>query len=234
MTFAAYKDHPIRALIAQLLDFQGREEFADPSVANNETAAFARDKVFAIAKLVSGLLEQTPATLASTAALTNLQANLQTPVNELSAYVSNKNIGHITNAAAQCEQNVLPLLWGLPPQIAGIGEQSLSAIVQRQAESSLHTAKLLVQQRDALAVSLKEAQVRAEALSVRLDTLQEATVRDRAEAAVTVANLQGEFAEKEIERSTAFNAANLRHKLDYEALRNDVSAKADSALEDLE
>jgi hypothetical protein len=234
MTFSAYKDHPIRALVAQLLDFQGREEFADPVVADNEAAAFARDKVFAIAKLVSGLLEQTPATLASTAALSNLQANLQAPVNELNAYVSNKNIGHITNAAAQCEQNVLPLLWGLPPQVASLGESSFSTIVQKQAEASLQTVQLLVQQRDALAASLAEAKTKAEALSLRLDTLQETTIRDRAEAAAAVANLQKAFAEKEIERSAAFEAASLGYKQDYEALRTAVSSKAEGALDDLE
>jgi hypothetical protein len=234
MTFSAYKDHPIRALVAQLLDFQGREEFADPVVADNEAAAFARDKVFAIAKLVSGLLEQTPATLASTAALSNLQANLQAPVNELNAYVSNKNIGHITNAASQCEQNVLPLLWGLPQQVASLGESSFSTIVQKQAEASLQTVQLLVQQRDALATSLAEAKAKAEALSLRLDTLQETTIRDRAEAAAAVANLQKAFAEKEIERSAAFEAASLGYKQDYEALRTTVSSKAEGALEDLE
>lgn len=234
MTFSAYKDHPIRALVAQLLDFQAREEFADPVVADNETAAFARDKVFAIAKLVSGLLEQTPATLASTAALSNLQANLQAPVNELSAYVSNKNVGHITNAAAQCEQSVLPLLWGLPQQIASLNEPSFATLVQKQAEASLQTVHLLVQQRDALSASLKEAEAKAEVLSARLDTLQEATARDRAEAAAAVANLQKAFAEKEIERATAFDTATLGFKQDYEALRTTVSSKADEALNDLE
>lgn len=234
MTFSAYKDHPIRALVAQLLDFQGREEFAEPVVADNESVAFARDKVFAIAKLVSGLLEQTPATLASTAALSNLQANLQAPVNELTAYVSNKNTGHITNAAAQCEQNVLPLLWGLPQQIASLGEPSFATLVQKQAETSLQTVQLLVQQRDALATSLRDAQAKAESLSVRLDTLQEATTRDRAEAAAAVANLQKAFAEKEIERSAAFEAASLGYKQDYDALRTTVSTKAEGALDDLE
>jgi hypothetical protein len=234
MTFSAYKDHPIRALIAQLLDFQGREEFADPVVADNEAAAFARDKVFAIAKLVSGLLEQTPATLASTAALSNLQANLQPPISELSAFASNKNIGHIANAAAQCEQNVLPLLWGLPQQVASLGEPSLATLVQKQAEASLQTLQLLVQQRDALATSLREGQAKAESLSARFDTLQEATTRDRAEAAAAVANLQKEFAEKEIERSAAFEAASLGYRQDYDALRTTVASKADGALDDLE
>jgi hypothetical protein len=234
MTFSAYKDHPIRALVAQLLDFQGREEFADPVVADNEAVAFARDKVFAIAKLVSALLEQTPATLASTTALSNLQQNLQAPVNELSAYVSNKNIAHITNAASQCEQNVLPQLWGLPQQIASLGEPSFATIVQRQAEASLQAVQLLVLQRDKLTASLTEAKAKAEALSLRLDTLQETTIRDRAEAAAAVANLQKAFAEKEIERSATFEAASLGYKQDYEAQRITVSSKAEEALEYLE
>lgn len=152
----------------------------------------------------------------------------------MSAYVSNKNVAHITNAAAQCEQSVLPLLWGLPQQVASLNEPSLATLVQKQAEASLQTVHLLVQQRDALSASLKEAEAKAEALSARLDTLQEATARDRAEAAAAVANLQKAFAEKEIERATAFDAATLGFKQDYEALRTTVSSKADEALNDLE
>ncbi len=234
MTFSAYKDHPIRALVSQLLAFQGREEFADPVVADNETAAFARDKVFAIARLVAGLLEQTPATLASTGALSNLQTNLQAPVNELNAYVSNRNVVHITNAAAQCEQNVLPFLWGLPQQIPALTEPSFSALVNMQATASLQTVQTLVKQRDALATSLTDAKVHAEALSARLDTLQDAAVRDRAEAAAAVANLQKEFAEKEIERTAAFDAAIHGYKLDYEALRGGFSSQALLSLQDLD
>lgn len=234
MTFSTYKDHPIRALLAQLLDYENREEFADPAIADNETAAFARDKVFAIAKLVSELLEQTPATLASTTALSNLQSNLQAPVNELNAYVSNKNVAHITNAAAQCEQNILPLLWGLPQQIAHLGEPSLAKLVQRQADMAHQTIHLLTQQRDALAVSLTETQSKADALSLRLDSLQETTLKDRAEAVAVVANLQKTFVEKEVERAAVFEAASGGFKHDYETLRDSVSSKANGTLDDLE
>lgn len=234
MTFSAYKDHPIRALLAQLLDYEDREEFADPAIADNETAAFARDKVFAIAKLVSDLLEQTPATLASTTALSNLQSHLQAPVNELNAYVSNKNVGHITNAAAQCEQNILPLLWGLPQQIAHLGEPSLAKLVQRQADIAHQTIHLLTQQRDALAVSLTETQSKADALSLRLDSLQETTLKDRAEAVAVVANLQKTFVEKEVERAAVFEVASGGFKQDYETLRDSVSSKANGTLDDLE
>lgn len=234
MTFQAYKDHPIRSLVAQLLDFQTRDEFSDPDVENNEAAAFARDKVFAVARLISGLLEQTPATLASTSALQNLQANLQAPVNELNAFVSNKNTGHLINAATQCEQSVLPLLWGLPPQVAAITEPTLAALIQKQADSSQSTIQTLVRQKEALSAALAETQAKSEALAVKIEALQETTARDRAEAAAAVANLQKDFAEKEIERSATFEAAIAAYKLEHEALRHSLATSSSNALTDLE
>ena len=61
-------------------------------------------------------------------ALTAIQVNLQASLDGLNAYASNKNVAHITNAASQCEQNVLPLLWGLPQQVAELGEPTLLLI----------------------------------------------------------------------------------------------------------
>lgn len=113
MTAAAFRDHPIRAQLQQLLELQQRPDFADPSVADNEQYAFARDKAFAITKLVEAHLSRTPAVLASTSALSNLQSHLQSPLNEFNAFISNKNPGHLVNAAAQFEQNVIGVALGV-------------------------------------------------------------------------------------------------------------------------
>lgn len=91
-----------------------------------------------------------------------------------------------------------------------------------------------MQERDALVTTLKEAQVQAEGLRARLDTMQEATVRDRAEADAAVANLHKAFAEKEIERLAAFEAASLGHQQDYETRRTAFSLKASETLKELE
>lgn len=234
MTFSAYKEHPVRALLGQLLDFQHREELADPLVADNEQAAFARDKIFAIGHLVEGLLSQTPATLASTTALSNLHSHLQAPVNELNAFVSNRNVGHLTNAATHCEQNVLPLLWGLPQQISNIGGTALAELIQGQAKMSSNTLHQLVEQRDELATRLKELLGQSETLAARLESTQEATTKERAEAAAAVANLQKAFAEKEIERATAFETASGSYKQDHEKLRESLATDAQLKLDDLE
>lgn len=100
MTISVYKDHPIWASIGRILELQNAPEFADTSVADNETYAFARDKVFGIAKIIQVLLEHTPATLVSTQALNQINSHLQPPLNELTAFVSNKNAEHINNAVA--------------------------------------------------------------------------------------------------------------------------------------
>lgn len=226
MTYAIYRDHPIRAQLSQILDMQGREEFADPAVADNESIAFSRDKVFGVARLIATLLDVVPATLASSSAIANMHAQLGQPLSELSNFLSNRNPGHITNAAAQIEQNVMPYLWGLPQQIGGIGDDSLSEIISRQAQASQETIRLLNAQRIELEGRLNAVRAQAEGLGTQLQTHVSMAARERAEAAATVANLQKAFAEKEIERATAFEAASEKRRLDAIATTEAFSAEA--------
>lgn len=79
MSSSAYRDHPVRAVISRILEMQGSQEFADPSVSDNEQYAFARDKVFAMAHAIQALLQQTPAELVSAQALSQLQAICKHP-----------------------------------------------------------------------------------------------------------------------------------------------------------
>lgn len=212
MTYAIYRDHPIRAQLAQILDMQGREEFTDPSVAESEPIAFARDKVFGLSRLIASLLDMVPATLASSAALSNMQVQLQQPFSELSNFLSNRNPGHIANAAAQFDQNVMPLLWGLPQQINSLGEESLSAIVARQAQASIEAVQQLNAQRAELESRFAAVRAQADSLTSQLQFQSDAAARERAEAAATVANLQKEFADREIERGKNFETAAERQR----------------------
>lgn len=212
MTHALYRDHPIRAQLAEILDMQGREEFTDPSVAENEPITFARDKVFGLTRLIASLLDVVPATLASSVAISNMQAQLQQPVRELSNFLANKNPGHIANAAAQFDQNVMPLLWGLPQQINSLGDESLSAIVARQAQASADAVRQLNTQRADLESRFAAVRAEADSLSSQLQSQADAAARERAEAAAMVANLQKEFADREIERGKKFETAAERQR----------------------
>ena len=159
---------------------QSAPEFADPSVADNETMAFARDRVFALAKVIQSLLDQTPASLASTQGLNQLHANLQAPLNELTAFLSNKNPGHISNAAAQIDQSVQPLLWGFAPQTQGISKPVLPEILDAQASSARESVHQLVAQRDDLASRFQALSVKADEYATRLEALSQRVLQGSA------------------------------------------------------
>jgi hypothetical protein len=207
MTASAYRDHPVRGLVSRVLEMQSAPEFADPSIGENETFAFARDKVFALTHAIAALLQATPAELNSAHSLNQLSTHLQSAVNELATFQANKNPGHIANAAAQIEQNVLPFLWGFVPQIQALSPDSLTKLIEAQASVSRESIKQLAAQRDDLATKFADLVSKADAQAVRLEALVEGAAKERAEAAATVAKLEQAFAQKETERSAAFDAA---------------------------
>lgn len=227
MSSSAYRDHPVRAVISRILEMQGSQEFADPSVSDNEQYAFARDKVFAMAHAIQALLQQTPAELVSAQALSQLQSNLQTPLNELTSFLADKNPGHIGNAATQFEQNVLPHLSGFVPQIHSLQQPNLSSLLEAQAAASRETVRQLVAQRDELAAKLQDLTAKADAQALRLDALADGAAKERAEAAATVAKLEQNFAQKETDRAAAFEVTLADFRRDFKSLED--QSKTDSA-----
>lgn len=234
MTTSAYKDHPIWTSIGRILELQNSPEFADPIVGENEAYTFARDKVFGIAKVIEALLVQTPATLASIQALNQMQSHLQPPLTELTNFVSNKNPAHIVNAAAQIEQNVLPYMWGFTPQVQTVVQPALSGILEAQAAASRETIYQLSTQRDELAAKLENLSEKAEAQTLRLETLAEIAAKERAEAAATVAKLEQAFAEKETARAVIFDTAIDDLREDFKAFEGQSKAESKSLIAELE
>lgn len=213
---------------------QTAPEFAEPSVADNEQYAFARDKVFAMAHAVDVLLQRTPAELTSAQALSQLHSNLQAPLNELTSFLANKNAAHLSNAASQFEQNVLPYLWGFAPQLQGLPQDSLSSLLEAQAAVSRESVRQLVAQRDDLAAKLQELTTKAEAQVVRLDALAEGSAKERAEAAATVAKLEQLFAQKETDRATIFEATVAELRKDFKAFETGSKTESSALIASLE
>lgn len=234
LSTSAYRDHPVRASIARILEMQRAPEFADPSVSDNEQYAFARDKVFAMAHSIQALLDQTPAELTSAHALNQLQAHLQSPLNELAAFLGNKNVGHLANAAAQFEQNVLQFLWGFMPQMQSLNPSAMSSLLKAQAEVSRDTVHQLVIQRDDLAEKLREITTKADAQATRLDDLTEGAAKERAEAAATVAKLEQVFAQKETERASTFESELGKLRENFKMFEGESKTKSTDILSELE
>lgn len=169
--------------------------------------SFARDKTFSVAQALHDLLQQTPAELTSTQALSQLQGHLQAPLNELTAFVGDKNIGHLSNAASQIDQNVLSTLWAFAPQTLRTADITLPALLEAQASASREAIRELQSQRDELATRLQELLSEAQSLKTKLEEVTTGAAKERAEAAATVAKLDQSFAERETERQSKFENA---------------------------
>lgn len=206
MSSAAYIEHPLRANVQRILEMRGSPEFSADPVSGNESYAFARDKSFAIVQALRDLFEVTPAELASIHALNQLHSNIQAPLSELTSFLANQNPGHITNAANQLEQSVLPLLWGFSPQVHRTDGQTFPAMLQSLSTASVEAIRLLEKQRGDLSVKLADASSKAEEVQRKLDEVALGAAKERAEAAASIAKLDQSFTERETERQSKFEA----------------------------
>jgi len=227
-------DQPLWNTLAQLLQLQAEPSFNEPTVASNDQFALARDKVFAQAQVIRSLMETTPATLVSSHALAQLNKHVQAALNEMNAFVANKNTGHITNAASQFEQNVLPLLWGFAPGLRSSESDDLPQIIEGLGRSASETVRQLAQERDKIAARVQEAETLATDLKSRLEAMADSAARERAEAAAAVAKLEQAFASKETERAASFDAALNKVRTDYSALEQSTKGEATALLSGLE
>ena len=213
---------------------QSEPEFAEPNIAENDQFAFARDKVFAMSHAIDALLHHTPAELTSVQALSQLNSNIQAPLSELTAFLSNKNAGHLINAATQFEQNILPYLWGFVPQLQSLSQDSLSSLLEAQATVSRESVRQLVAQRDHLASKLQELTTKTEEQVVQLGALTEGAAKERAEAAATVAKLEQLFAQKETDRATIFETALTELKKEFKSFEANAKIESDALIDYLE
>jgi len=234
MPSPGYDGHPVGTTISQILELEKQPAFADPVVSSNEQFAYSRDKVFAMAHAVEALLRSTPPELTSLPALGQMQAHLQNCLNELNAFVGNKNPGHINNAAQQFEQNVLPYLWGFTPKVQALTPNSLANLLKAQASVSKESVRQLVAQRDELANKLQSLSAAVDAQTARIEALAEGAAKERAEAAATVAKLEQIFAQKETERAAAFDAAITELRGEYRDFAETTNNESSQLIEDIE
>jgi hypothetical protein len=234
VTVTAYNEHPLRSTIEQVLRLRTEPSMVEAAIGDNEQYTFARDKIFAMAEVVDSLLDSTPAVLSSVHALNQLNSHVQTALNELNAFIANKNPAHITNACVQFDQNVLPLLWGFAPQIQGSVSTCLPELFERMSQSASETIRQLAGERDKLTERVHETMAATDALNVRLETMSEGAARDRAEASAAVAKLEQAFAEKETARAAVFDTTLAKIKSDYSIVEDGTKGSSAALITELE
>jgi hypothetical protein len=218
MSPSEYSSHPLRELMERLNSLVHSAELTDPDLLSSEMVAASLQSVSTILGLARVQMERTPAQLVSGYGLAQLQNGFQTVFNELSAFQSNKNLGHLQNAKAQVEQAVMPYLWAF----ASIGEESglapLSETISQLSIAASASIKKIVEQRDA---NLEQTAALARQLqdaSLRLEALTEAVAQQKADAATTVAVLQKQYAEQESERANIFESMLKKFSGDFEEM----------------
>lgn len=205
MSPSDYESHPLRSLLARLSELANLPEFTDPDLLSTEVNASALGSIFAIVASVRLMLDKSPALLVSEYGLAQLQTIFQSIFNELSAYQSNKNPGHIQNAKSKIEQSVMPNLWALGPTPQAGANAQLIDFVNQSTKAARDAVKQLVNQRDALKASQSALTQQVQESQTRLESLAETVAKQKAEAASAVADVNRMYAEKEVERISSFS-----------------------------
>lgn len=230
MSETNYKNHPLRSAVNHILDLAANEAMSDPSVADNEQYTFARDKVFAIARLINSKLEKTPAILVSQAGLNNVSANMQSVVNDLNNFIANKNPGHLVNAANMLDQNILPVLWVFAYHENTSDLSSIASIVEDLRKSALQSIEALAAQRADLGDKIQKLEQEIQFQINKLSDLSEAVAAQKAEALAVTAQVQREYADTEAARSASFNEKIKEFEGEFEEYDNDVRNEATELL----
>ena len=234
MSESAYKSHPIWSLVAQITEVNENEAFYEPAIAENEQYSFARDKIFATTRVIRAYLEQTPAVLASIQGLSQINANFQGVVNEVTSFIANKNPGHLVNAANQIDQNILPLLWSFSPQRKEVDQNVISEIFENIRNASLITIKNLKQEETSLTEKISTLSQEIVTQQSKLDSLSESIATQKAEALAVTAQVQKEYAETEAKRNADFIKITESFKEAFSSNQDESKNKAFQLISSLE
>lgn len=234
MALKTLKDHAISASLARLQELLQDEALQSPAIASDETAQFNRDKIQNITKSLRSLVAQSPSTLVSDTALNQMNTNLQSPINELTAFVANKNAGHLANAVAQFDQNVLNYTWAFLPKVNPLSKTEAGEIVDSLQERSRQSIAQIDGQKEQLASALAQLTETVQAQDGRLNELNEIQAQLKAEMAASLSNLETSFNKAQLQRDTDFAALITESKDKLAQSERDFNSHANDVIESLE
>jgi len=234
MTTAAVTQHAIHELVERVLALERDPRLYTPEVSSDESTAYARDKTFVAVKLIQSYLSQLDPLSVSVWGLSQVQNAIQGLFNEVSAFISNGNNGHLHNAGSQVDQNLYPLMWVFATRELSDSVKPAELAISHLSESAAATFQQLVAQREKLKLDLTTLTEQINAQSARLEQMTTAIATQNAEAASVTAVVQQAYAKEAAERSSAFNTNELATREAFDKLRAEMAAKANDSLASLE
>lgn len=233
MATTTLKNHAIVASFAQMQELLDDISLQSPEIASDENAQFNRDKLQNITKSLRYLVDQSPASLVSETALNQMNANMQQPIAELTAFVHNKNHGHLSSAVSQIDQNVLSYTWAFLPKVNPLTKIQVGEIIDSLQEQSRQTIHQLNEKRENL--ELKNNQL-FDAINIqeqRLVELNESQIQSKAELAASLSNLETIFNKAQLQRDTDFAAYFNASKESFSEANRDFDETARSVIDSL-
>ena len=196
------KDHALAASLSRLQDLLSDKSLQDPKVASDEAASFNREKLVNVARTLRTLLNQSSASTVSEAGLSQINANLQQPIAELTAFVSNLNVGHLANAVSYIDQNVLSYTWAFFSKLTPSTKAEVAEAFDSIQSRSRETFAMLEEQNDELRRRVSELVAQINAQEARLSEAQDASAKSKAEMAAALASLQETFSKDQTQRNS--------------------------------
>lgn len=216
-----FSGHPIRQLLLQISEQLVSPELADPDLRSQELYAAILDSTSAITALVRSLLDSTPPQLVSAYALSQLQTSLQQVFNEISAYRSNRNVGHLQNVRNQLDQNTLQFLWAFAPVHTSSDLQPLRDAVGAISKSAHESVIWLIHRKDEVSAKLLELEKRILHDADKIQDLEDRIATQKAEAAAAVAQIQRAHVEQDTIRLKAFETQSQELKAAFQAMQTE-------------
>ena len=234
MAIKSLKDHAISASLARMHDLLQDEALQSPAIAVEESAQFNRDKIQNITKGLRSLVAQSPATMVSEIALNQMNAHLQSPISELTAFVADKNVAHLANAVAHLDQNVLSYTWGFLPKVNPLSKTEVGELIDSVQERSRQSIAQVDAQRKQLAAAIAQLTENLQAQETRLSELQDAHTSLKAEMATSLSNLETSFNKAQLQRDTDFAALMTASKNTLEESDTNFKSQAAGVIDALE
>ncbi len=234
MANRSLKDHAITASLNILLELLSDKSLQDPKVASDEVAQFNRDKLLNVVRSLRTLVNQSSATMVSESALNQMNSNLQPPIYELTSFVSDRNVGHLANAVSYIDQNVLNYAWAFYPRASPSSKAEVAEVLDAVQAKSRETFGILDEQKNELAEQIGQLIKQIEAQRNRLDEIQDASAKSKAEMAAALANLETVFNKDQTKRDTEYAEFLQQVRGEFSAAKTDFFSNAEAVLSALE
>jgi hypothetical protein len=197
------KNHAIWTVIEQLRGLKGDQVFTES--ASDEQTFLATQRIFQFASLAEQRLLQVPAALVSLPALNQLNSALTSAKNEVTNFISNRNVGHLANAVTQIDSVGVPYLAQIPLVGLAPGGEELAKLANDFGNQTQGILKSVLGERDRLQKEVDTLLSQVGKLGTQVQTLTEAVAKQQADASNVVQVVQTTYSakEQEIVRSIA-------------------------------